>query len=110
MKHQFSAALHFKHLVRQIPRAVLLNESNRLLQTFPLRFPIQTGFTERNHPGMQLTPFGKLDKITDIHRHNNPALRIGIAPDLNVGLTLKANVHGGTGFQTLLVRPSGKLR
>jgi len=47
MKHQISAALHFKHLVRQIPRAVLVNESNRLLQTFPLRFPIQDAFAVR---------------------------------------------------------------
>ncbi len=110
MKHEISASLHFKHLVRQIPLALLFNESNRLLQTFPLRFPIQTGFTERDHPGMQLNPLGKLDEITDIHRHNNLAVRIGMAPDLNVGLTLKAHVDGCTGFQPLLVRPSGKLR
>lgn len=109
MKHQISAALCLKHLVRQIPRAVIVDESHRLLQTFPLRFPIQTGFTKRDHPGMQLDPVGKLDEITDIHRHDNLVIRIGMTPDLNVGLALKSHVDGGTGVQPLLVRPSGKL-
>lgn len=110
MQHQISVAFHLQHLVRQIPRAVRFKESNRLLQALPLRFPIQTGFTEGDHSGMQFDSLGKLDKITDIHRHDDLALRIGMAPDLNISLTLEANMNGGAGFQPLLVRPSRKLR
>lgn len=110
MKQQVAAASHFQQLVREITGAFLRDELNGLLQPRPLRFSIQACFTQGDNSRMHLNAFGKSDKVTDIHGHDNQALRVGIAPDLNIRLSLQADMRGGTGFQPLRIGPNRKQR
>lgn len=110
MQHHISSSPDFQNLIRKIAGAFPANERYGLLQTLPLFLTTQPGFPKGDHARVQFDITGETDKVPHIHRHNDLAMDIGIAPDLSIGLSPQTNIGCRAGFQTELIRPTGEPR